>query len=206
MAVTANEFRWREWILGEGEFAQQGSRSKPRPDVGYGGPGQKKVPTPWWTRLEEFLVRRNDKTETPGAEQPKTVPRKIPRAKPGQLTPHFTVDEFNCHDGRRVPAAAVPALDRLATKYLEAMRAQFGPVKILSGYRPKDYNASIGGAKFSQHIYELTPSSVAGDLIFRTGTPAQWATLADNLGAGGVGRYPSFVHVDNRPDRARWTG
>ena len=205
MAVTANEWLWREWVLGEGEFAQQGSRSEPRPDVGYGGPGQKPVPQPWWQRLEEFLTRRDDHHEVPGGPQGKP-PKKIERAKPGQLTPHFHVSEFNCHDGRKVPAVAVPALDRLCTKYLEPLRAQYGNVKILSGYRPKDYNAKIGGATLSQHIYELTPNSVASDVVCARGRPVDWYRFLDRLDPGGLGRYPTFVHVDNRPVRARWTG
>lgn len=195
MAVSKSEFLWREWILGEGRFAGKGPRSQPRPNVGYGGPGQRPVPQTWWARLEAFLANRDDKQEP-----------NSPPVPPGQLTPNFHVREFACKDGRQVPAFAVPALTSLCVTYLEPLRATFGPCLVMSGYRPADYNARIGGAKFSQHIYEITPSSVAADLIFRTGSPAQWAQLADNLGAGGVGRYPSFVHVDNRPDRARWSG
>jgi hypothetical protein len=207
MAVTANEFRWREWVLGEGEFAGKGPRSQPRPDVGYGGPGQKKVPQPWWRRFEEFLTRRNDHAETPGEKQG-SPPKKIVRAKPGQLTVNFNVREFACHDGRQVPKIAVPALTRLCQQYLEPVRAQYGPVKILSGYRPRDYNAKIGGARFSQHIYELSPSSVAADFVCARGTPREWHRFLDGMlhDPGGLGLYSSFVHVDNRPVRARWTG
>ena len=32
MTVTAQEFRWREWLLGEGEFKDKGQKSQPRPD------------------------------------------------------------------------------------------------------------------------------------------------------------------------------
>jgi hypothetical protein len=199
MAVSKSEFLWCEWILGEARYAGKGPRSQPRPDVGYGDPtkGQKPVPQEWWKRLEAFLTRRDDKAETP-------LP--VPQLPAGYASPHFHISEFDCHDGRKVPAFAVPALRDLCARFLEPMRTAFGPALVMSGYRPADYNARIGGAKFSQHIYELTPQSVAADLIFRTGTPGAWAQLADQLGAGGVGRYPSFVHVDNRPERARWTG
>lgn len=195
MAVSKAEFLWRAWILGEDAYAGRGPRSQPRPNVGYGGPGQQPVPQTWWARLEAFLAKRDDQSEP----NPPPVP-------PGQLTANFHVREFACKDGRPVPGFAVPALTNLCVKYLEPLRATFGPCLVMSGYRPADYNAKIGGAKFSQHIYELSPSSVAADLIFRTGSPAQWAQLADNLGAGGVGRYTSFVHVDNRTGRARWSG
>lgn len=201
MAVSKTELRWREWFLGEGAY--KGDPRNPQRRAETGAPT--KIPALWWKRLEAFLARRSDYSE-PGAKGPgagSTTPR-----LPGQLTTHFNVREFDCHDGRKVPAIAVPALKALCVRYLEPMRAEFGPCHVLSGYRPSDYNARIGGAKFSQHIYELTPSSVAADLVFRLGSPALWARFADQLGAGGVGRYDrsGFVHVDNRPDRARWTG
>ena len=118
--------------------------------------------------------------------------------------------EFDCHDGRKVPAAAVPALKRLCRDVLEPMRAKFGPCRVLSGYRPADYNQKIGGARYSQHIYELTPDSVAADVRFQQGSPKEWAAYARKLlgKKGGVGRYDrsGFVHADNRPYRADWHG
>lgn len=202
--VSKAEFRWREWVLGSGRFKGKGARSKPRPDFGYGGPGQKPVPGAWWKRLEAVLVKDDDHREPPG-KPPVPKPDKTP-AKPGQLTPHFRVEEFDCHDGTKVPKAAVPALNRLATKFLEPLRAKFGACKVMSGYRHRAYNRRIGGATQSQHIYDDDPSSVAADLIFARGTPREWAAEADRLGAGGVGTYSTFVHVDNRPGRARWSG
>lgn len=206
-AELANYFLWREWVLGEVRYAGKGSRSTPRPNVGYGDPsrGQKPIPDYWWQHLEAFLTRRSDRHEAPF--QPVKPPQSVTPAQAGQLTPHFHVREFACRDGRRVPAVALPAL-KLLCRTLEKLRLTFGPALVLSGYRPADYNRRIGGATFSQHIYELTPESVAADLVFRTGTPSQWAALAGQLGAGGVGTYvrSGFVHVDNRPGEARWTG
>jgi hypothetical protein len=208
MAVSKAEFLWREWVLGEERYEGKGPRSSPRPDVGYGDPskGQKPVPEAWWKRLEAFLVRRHDYAEA-GSKPDPNEPTPKP-GKRGQLSPHFNVSEFDCHNGQKVPAIAIPALTRLCVDYLEKMRAKFGVATILSGYRPEAYNRSIGGARYSQHIYELTPSSVAADSFYVRGTPAQWAAYADRLGAGGVGRYDraGFVHIDNRPGHARWTG
>lgn len=205
--VTPAEFTWREWVLGEGRFAGRGPRSSPRPDVGYGDPSksQKPVPEDWWYRLEMFLAHRSDYAES-GQKGPE-VPSKGDAAT-AQLTAHFNVREFDCHDGRKVPAVALPALERLCKDILEPLRDQFGAAHVLSGYRPVDYNRAIGGARYSQHIYEITPNAVAADLTFKMGGPATWAQAADRLGAGGVGRYDhsGFVHVDNRPGRARWTG
>ena len=69
------------------------------------------------------------------------------------------------------------------------------------------YNKKIGGATFSQHIYDLHPSTVAADLTFARGRPSEWADAAEPLCAnGGLVRYPGFVHVDNRGTRSRWSG
>lgn len=202
MSVSKAEFAWRLWYLGEGPY--KGDPRNPARRAETGAP--MKIPQDWWKRLEAFLIRRADYSE-PGRKTP-DPPGPATPGIPGQVSPHFHVSEFACHDGRQVPAIAVPALTRLCKKYLEPMRAHFGPGHVLSGYRPADYNARIGGAKFSQHIYELTPASVAADTVWRTGTPKDWAAFADQLGAGGVGRYDNagFVHIDNRPDRARWIG
>ena len=130
-----------------------------------------------------------------------------------QLTPHFKADEFYCHDGSAPPILARNAMVRLATVYLEPMRRKFGTCFVLSGYRHTRYNAAIGGARLSQHVYEYNYESVAADLRFQKGTPAQWAAEARRLrtkagGTGGVGKYDrsGFVHVDNRGWKADWTG
>lgn len=202
MAVSKAEFRWRLWFLGEGEFRDHRRDPALRPETG----APERIPAAWWKRLEAFLAKRSDYSE-PGRKNEHDPLPKTP-AKPGQLTAHFNIREFDCKDGTPVPAIAVPALTALCRRFLEPMRAQFGPCHVVSGYRHEAYNRRIGGARYSQHIYELTPASVAADVVFRLGTPAEWARLADQLGAGGVGRYDrsGFVHVDNRPERARWTG
>lgn len=208
VAVTNQEFLWREWVLGEGSFADAGRRD-PASRRLTGAPPR--IPDPWWERLEEFLTRRDDHLEqTTKPSLKKRAAAKLPKPRVDgalQLTAHFHIREFACHDGRQVPKIAVPALHELC-ELLEQMRDTFGPALVLSGYRPADYNRRIGGARYSQHIYELSPDSVAADLVFRTGTPGQWYALADRLGAGGAGLYTrsGFVHVDNRPGRARWSG
>lgn len=134
-----------------------------------------------------------------------------------QLSKHFRLSEFHCHDGTRVPASAIPALKELCEHVLEPMREKYGPCRVLSGYRHRSYNAAIGGARYSQHIYDDGPGSVAADVRFATGTPAQWARGARwrfrtksrwrKTGRGGVGQYnrSGFVHVDSGP-RRDWQG
>lgn len=206
MPVSKNEFLWREWVLGEERYADKGPRSKPRPDVGYGAAGQSPVPKAWWTRLAAFLAQREAGSE-PEPEPPVVSPNGRT-----QLSPHFNVAEFDCHDGRKVPKAAEAALARLCFEFLEPLRKKFGPGRVLSGYRHRAYNIRIGGAQFSQHNYDDDPSTVAADTTWAKGTPSQWATearrLSDRLGYGGVGEYQrsGFVHTDNRRYLARWSG
>jgi uncharacterized protein YcbK (DUF882 family) len=137
-----------------------------------------------------------------------------------RLSPHFTIEEFDCHDAFRtqVPKAAIPALEELCVNMLEPLRAKYGPCKVLSGYRTRAYNATLPGAALhSQHIYDDQPSSVAADLRFAKGSVAQWAWSArwrfntKNIWRkrqrGGSGRYlrSGFTHVDSGP-RRNWEG
>lgn len=130
-----------------------------------------------------------------------------------RLSPHFKASEFYCNDGSAVPIVARPALVKLCETWLEPMRASFGLCFVLSGYRHELYNARIGGALHSQHIYEHDFESVAADVRFERGSPKLWAAKARTLrtaagGKGGVGEYPraGFVHVDNRTYAADWSG
>lgn len=128
-----------------------------------------------------------------------------------KLTAHFDATEFYTHDGTPCPTLARPAMVRLCQDYLEPLRAKFGTAYVLSGYRHEAYNQQIGGARHSQHVYEQTFESVAADMRFAKGTPAQWAAEAKRLrtkqgGKGGIGVYPrsGFLHVDNRNWKADW--
>ena len=130
-----------------------------------------------------------------------------------ELTDHFRAHEFFTHDGSAAPIVARPAMVKLATVYLEPMRAKFGTCYVLSGYRHELYNQAIGGARFSQHVYEQTFEAVAADVRFEKGNPALWTAEAKRIRArngnkGGIGRYDrsGFTHIDNRGYRADWTG
>ncbi|MBD0290128.1 MAG: hypothetical protein ICV74_02635 [Thermoleophilia bacterium] len=132
-----------------------------------------------------------------------------PGAGPLRLSANFVLSEFHCKDAQRtpVPAVSVPALRRLARNVLQPMRNRFGTCTVNSGFRTDAKNAEVGGVPRSQHLYHRTPRDVAADVTFATGTPRDWAREADRLlPQGGVGQYTSFVHVDNRTTRARWTG
>ncbi len=122
-----------------------------------------------------------------------------------QLTGNFLASEFACHDdiGTFVPSEAIPGLQALCERVLQPLRDEFGVCTVSSGFRTEEYNASIGGASNSFHIYTLhvRAAAAAADVVFDSGTVQEWADRADALldGGGGVGRYfdEGFLHVDN---------
>jgi Peptidase M15 len=136
------------------------------------------------------------------------------RVRAGLITPHFHEKEFNCHDGTPFPRASLPELKRHCELILEPMRARFGRCTVVSGYRHPTYNRGVGGEKGSIHQWGHAESAgseaVATDLKFARGTPAEWASYARELrtrqygGKGGLGDYPTFVHVDSRDWTADW--
>ena len=123
------------------------------------------------------------------------------RARDGavRLAPHFRVREFACSDGTDTVFVA-PEL----VEVLEEIRSHFGrPVRVLSGYRTETKNKAVGGAAYSRHKYGM-----AADITVEGAAPSAVAAYAETLlpDRGGIGVYGSFVHVDVRPERSRWTG
>jgi hypothetical protein len=81
-----------------------------------------------------------------------------------------------------------------AIESLQALRDAAGPLNVNSGYRSPDYNADIGGAGYSRHMYgdgfDLDPVSVSID---------QLEMLCQ--GEGGIlVEYETHVHCDWRLD------
>ncbi len=75
---------------------------------------------------------------------------------------------------------------------LDAYRREVGPVRIISGYRDPDHNASVGGARSSQHVL-ATACDIEGKLTIAQMIP---------YGFSGCGIAPSgmVVHVDVRAE------
>ena len=130
-----------------------------------------------------------------------------------KLSPRFVAAEFACHDGSvcadQRAAGDGQAVQNLPGAHASEVRCRSSAVRLPA----EVYNRRIGGARHSQHIYEHDFESVAADMRFARGSPAQWAAEAKRLrtkagGKGGVGRYDrsGFVHVDNRGYKADWSG
>jgi hypothetical protein len=142
--------------------------------------------------------------EAPSEEVPD--PPKV-KAFKKQLTKNFHIDEFACHDGTAVPEELYDNVLELAEN-LQKLRDVYGkPIKIVSGYRPPEYNKKIGGARKSKHM-----SAMAADIRIKGVSPKALANKIAKLiedGAmkkGGLGRYPTFTHYDVRGTNARWSG
>ncbi|MGB0931696.1 MAG: S8 family serine peptidase, partial [Chitinophagales bacterium] len=93
-------------------------------------------------------------------------------------------------------------------KVLDELRHRIGsPITISSAYRSPAYNATIGGASRSQHVeFAALDFTVRGG-----GSPQDWARIlqemrTEDLFHGGIGIYPSFVHVDIRGYDSDWNG
>jgi uncharacterized protein YcbK (DUF882 family) len=129
-----------------------------------------------------------------------------------RLSPHFVIEEFDCRDGTKCRDADHVGLEYLCRTYLEPIRAKYGIVHVNSGYRSKSYNAKIGGASKSYHIYDEHSNDQAADITCQHGTPREWHTTANFIrnhkrnGRGGLGLYPRFVHIDLREYKSDWRG
>lgn len=119
--------------------------------------------------------------------------------------PHFKWREFfDWHVAAPPPLRARPAIKHLAVSVLEPLRRQYGPVHLHSAYRTPATNLAVGGAPQSHHLYDTWPKSPAVDLSASTGALEDWVAFLERMHVGGLGTYPTHVHVDLRRGRARW--
>lgn len=142
------------------------------------------------------------------------------------LSVHFSLEEFACKDGTPYP------LDQLdedtndgrtwretrlqpLVEMLEVIREALGkPLIVDSGYRTLAYDqrlfdADAGRGNVAKPTGSQHPKGRAADVRCASLTSTELRTLIVDLYAagkipklGGVGWYPSFVHVDVRPKDA----
>jgi hypothetical protein len=103
------------------------------------------------------------------------------------VAPNFTLDEFAQLFKGRYAVVQPHAVERL-----QDLRDALGPISVNSGYRSPAYNADIGGAGSSRHIY--------GDGFDLDPVDVTLATLeaACTQNAGFLVEYESHVHCDWR--------
>jgi uncharacterized protein YcbK (DUF882 family) len=121
-----------------------------------------------------------------------------------KLTEHFDSAEFTSHDGQVPSPSYLASARELCRDYLEPLRREFGACKVISGYRSVEQNRAVGGAPASMHLSRRGRAGAAADVSFARGTPRDWYVAAEKLLPGGLGRYDSHLHIDNRRGYARW--
>jgi zinc D-Ala-D-Ala carboxypeptidase len=104
-----------------------------------------------------------------------------------KLSRSFTLGELASKDGADI-VIVHPAL----LLGLQALRDIIGKaVKVNSGYRSVEHNKTIGGATNSLHTLGM-----AADVVVDNVSPLHIASIARDLGFGGVKAYPTFTHID----------
>ena len=105
------------------------------------------------------------------------------------LAPNFVLGEFmQDHKGR------FALFQPHAVSSLQTLRDQVGgPIYLNSAYRNVDYNAGVGGATWSRHMY-----GDAVDMRSDDASLEELAALCEDLGAGFTSVYTSHVHCDWR--------
>jgi uncharacterized protein YcbK (DUF882 family) len=123
----------------------------------------------------------------------------------GNVTVNFKQEEFKCKCGcgEMNISNTIPLLCQL-------VRDKFRqPVTVVSGCRCEKHNTNVGGAKNSQHKPDDEGMCHAVDLKVKGVEPKIVYEFIDGLfpNSLGLGVYKSWVHIDDRIDRAyRWKG
>jgi len=108
---------------------------------------------------------------------------------------YFKRSEFACKCG-----CGFDTIDYALVRLLEKIREHFDqPVTINSGCRCEARNRMVDGKPGSFHL-----KGRAADIMVKNIPPALVAELAETLGAGGIGEYETFTHIDTRQGSARW--
>lgn len=119
-----------------------------------------------------------------------------------QLSENFRASEFACRCGCGF-GMRKGDVDRRLIMALQTLRYYCNaPLHVNSGCRCKAHNAAIGGEPDSYHL-----RGMAADIH---GMPIhELVRLAEHIPMflrGGIGTYPTFVHLDVRGVKARWHG
>ena len=112
-------------------------------------------------------------------------------------TAHFDVKEFACKGCGEVKTS------QHLMAVLELVRIHFNsPVTITSGYRSPEHNAKVGGAPKSKHV-----EGIAADFKVKGFEPDEVYHFLESIfpNSYGLGLYKSWVHIDVRPEKARWS-
>ena len=109
---------------------------------------------------------------------------------------YFTMNEFECHCGCRMPDSARANVVALVEQVFDPVRERYGkPICVNSGYRCARHNAAVGGVAGSQHMRGEAADICCSDnerlakIIEENG---RYDQLIRYMGPGGKIR---FIHV-----------
>lgn len=125
--------------------------------------------------------------------------------KPGYLSPHFRISEFDCnHCGKHGKE-----IDPELLAVLEDVREYYDSyIVVNSGVRCPIHNRAVDGAQNSTHLSEgsLTGTPCAADIVVNDVPPENVRKYLTRKYPDkyGIGKYSSFTHIDVRPTMARW--
>ena len=112
---------------------------------------------------------------------------------------YFKEEEFHCPCGQ----CDYIDIDLQLKSLLLNVREHFEkPVIITSGYRCKEHNKAIGGARFSKHIDAIACDIVVKDTSHKEVYDYLFKLL--DCSFGGLGLYRTHVHIDVREHFATW--
>ncbi len=114
---------------------------------------------------------------------------------------YFWRDVNDRNRGVTVAVGLFDVLSRVQTS-LSTIAGSPVPLILTSGYRTPEHNAKIEGAAVaSEHL-----NARASDLVAPGFEPPILANAGNMLGAGGIGIYPNFTHIDVGAPGRRWRG
>lgn len=121
----------------------------------------------------------------------------------GDLSKNFSRSEFACK-GTNCCGHSAPVHPELISA-LQDLRDQLNlPLSITSGFRCNRHNESVGGATQSFHTLGMAADVTCPDGVTAEDL-AQAAETIPSFQQGGIGIYPSWVHLDVRTTgKARW--
>jgi len=108
-----------------------------------------------------------------------------------KVSRNFTLGELASKDGANI-VLLHPAL----ILALQTIRDHVGkPIRVNSGYRSPEHNKAIKKASNSA-TNSLHTLGLAADIVIVGMTPMEVASLASDMGLGGIKAYPTFTHID----------
>ena len=114
---------------------------------------------------------------------------------------YFWRDVNDRNVGVTVAVGLFDVLSRMQVS-LSTMAGAPVPLILTSGFRTPEHNAKLEGAAVnSEHL-----NARASDLVAPGFASAIVANTGNILGAGGVGLYPNFTHIDVGQHGRRWKG